>query len=102
MPLVLAEPRLSYLPVSAAAPPPPERVEDTSPIQGGSETILLAEDHEGLRQLAVETLTSLGYQVVVAANGGQALQEFSANRERIQLALLDVVLPKLSGPEAYA
>lgn len=68
----------AYFPVSTEAVSVPERVEDESPIQGGSETILLAEDHEGLRQLAVETLTNLGYKVVLAADGDQAVQEFRA------------------------
>jgi len=92
----------SYFPVSTEAVSSAERVEDESPIQGGSETILLAEDHEGLRQLAVETLTNLGYKVVLAADGEQAVQEFRIFRSQIQLALLDVMLPRMSGPEAFA
>jgi CheY-like chemotaxis protein len=39
---------------------------------------------------------------VLAADGEQALQEFRSHRDHIDLALLDVVLPKLSGPEVYA
>lgn len=91
-----------YLPVSAEEVQSARPAEDSRPIQGGSETILVAEDHEGLRQLAVETLTHLGYQVLAVSDGEQAVREFKANRERIALALLDVVLPKLSGPEIYA
>jgi len=93
----------SYFPVSTTeAPVSRERVEDRGPVRGGSETILIAEDHEGLSQLAVETLTGLGYQVMLATDGEQALEDFRANRDRIALAVLDVVLPKLSGPEVYA
>jgi len=92
----------AYFPVSTEAVSTPERVEDESPIQGGSETILLAEDHEGLRQLAVETLTNLGYKVVLATDGEQAVQEFRMFRDQIQLALLDVMLPRMSGPEVFA
>jgi len=91
----------AYFPVSTESVSAPERVEDSGPVQGGSETILLAEDHEGLRQLAVETLTGLGYTVVLAADGEQAVHEFHVFRDQIQLALLDVMLPKLSGPEVY-
>ena len=69
---------------------------------GGSETLLIAEDHDGLRQIAQETLTNLGYHVLVAADGEQAVKKFLAHRHRIDLALLDVVLPKLSGPDVYA
>jgi two-component system, cell cycle sensor histidine kinase and response regulator CckA len=90
-----------YLPVSTAGMPAPELVEDTGPVTGGAETILVAEDHDGLRALAHETLTGLGYKVLLAADGQQALQEFERCPE-LDLALLDVVLPKLSGPEVYA
>ncbi|MGA8767082.1 MAG: response regulator [Candidatus Acidiferrales bacterium] len=81
---------------------PREKTEDRGPIRSGSETILVAEDHEGLRQLALETLTSLGYQVMLETDGEQAVADFRANRDQISLALLDVMLPKLSGPEICA
>jgi two-component system, cell cycle sensor histidine kinase and response regulator CckA len=93
----------SYFPVSTtAAPVLRERAEDAGPVRGGSETILIAEDHEGLSQLAAETLTKLGYQVMLATDGEQAIEDFRANRDQISLAVLDVMLPKLSGPEIYA
>ena len=103
---VYSEPKMgstfrAYLPVSTTALKSAARVEESQPVRGGSETILVAEDHEGLGQIAVEALTNLGYQVVLATDGEQAIQEFQAHRQRIDLALLDVVLPKLSGPEVY-
>jgi two-component system, cell cycle sensor histidine kinase and response regulator CckA len=76
-------------------------VEAPQPIRGGTETLLIAEDHEGLRHLAVETLSGLGYEVLVAKDGEQALAEFQRHRSRISLILLDVVMPRLSGPEVY-
>jgi two-component system, cell cycle sensor histidine kinase and response regulator CckA len=91
-----------YLPVSASVQISPERTEDSRPARGGSETLLVAEDHEGLRQLAHETLSHLGYRVVLASDGEEAIREFSARRNDIDLALLDVILPKLSGPDVYA
>ncbi len=91
-----------YFPASTEVAAPREKVEDTGPIRGGSETILIAEDHEGLSQLALETLTRLGYQVMLATDGEQAVADFCASPDRIALAVLDVVLPKLSGPEIYA
>ncbi|MGC2329940.1 MAG: response regulator [Candidatus Acidiferrales bacterium] len=45
---------------------------------------------------------NLGYVVLPASDGEQAVQVFRAYRDEINLALLDVVLPKLSGPEIYA
>jgi CheY-like chemotaxis protein len=67
------------------------------PIRGGREAVLIAEDHEGLREIARETLTRLGYQVVMAVDGEEAVEIFRSQRGHI-----DFVLPKLSGPEAYA
>jgi two-component system, cell cycle sensor histidine kinase and response regulator CckA len=90
-----------YLPSDQGAPDPakPESVEQPSK---GTETILLAEDHEGLRELAQETLEALGYHVVLATNGTEAVEHFKANPDQIDLAILDVVMPGLSGPDAYS
>ena len=48
-----------------------------------------------------ETLTNLGYNVLLAVDGEQAVTRVRANENAIDLVLLDVVLPKLSGPEVY-
>lgn len=91
-----------YVPVSAAKAPSPEKRDDLLPVRGGTETLLVVEDHEGLRQLAIETLSKLGYDVIPAIDGEQAIDEFLRNQGRIDLALLDLVLPKLNGPEIYS
>jgi two-component system cell cycle sensor histidine kinase/response regulator CckA len=91
-----------YLPVTSAVETTPVSMEDSRPARGGAETILIAEDHEGLRELARETLANLGYDILLASDGEEAVRVFQANRDRINLLLLDVVLPKLNGPEAYA
>jgi two-component system, cell cycle sensor histidine kinase and response regulator CckA len=92
----------AYLPVSTVTDARSPAPDDAKPVHGGSETLLVVEDHEGLRQLAQETLVNLGYQVLLACDGEEAVREFRAHRDRIDLALLDVVLPKLSGPEVYS
>ena len=71
-------------------------------IRGGKETVLIVEDHDGLREIASATLSSLGYRVRLAHDGEAAVEEFRAHQDEIALVLLDVVLPKLGGPEAYA
>jgi len=71
------------------------------PERRGSETILMAEDHEGLREIAQNMLEGLGYQVLVASDGEEALRLYRENRDRVALALLDVVMPKMSGLDAY-
>jgi signal transduction histidine kinase len=71
-------------------------------IQGGSETILFAEDDSSLRELGRRVLESLGYNVITAQDGEEAVEKFMENRDRIKLALLDLIMPKKSGMEAYA
>jgi two-component system, cell cycle sensor histidine kinase and response regulator CckA len=68
----------------------------------GSETILVAEDHEGVRAVANEVLTNHGYTTILAADGHEALQLFGQDPTRIDLAILDVAMPGLSGTEAFA
>lgn len=71
------------------------------PVRGGTETILVAEDHEGVRDMARATLESLGYQILVAHDGEEAVEMFSAHRDSIALVLSDVIMPRRSGPEVY-
>ncbi len=66
---------------------------------GGSETILLVEDEESVRQLVRETLESRGYRVLGAANGESALAVAAAHKEALHLIITDVVMPGLSGHE---
>ena len=77
----------------------PRRVSHT-PMPGAGETILLAEDEPALRRLLASTLVELGYEVVVAENGEEAVRTFEARRGRIALAILDVVMPILGGLQA--
>jgi CheY-like chemotaxis protein len=62
----------------------------------GSETILIADDHESIREMARQTLLSLGYRVLSASDGEEALR--LCENEAPALAILDVVMPKLGGP----
>jgi signal transduction histidine kinase len=68
----------------------------------GTETILLAEDHDGLRDTAQEMLQGLGYRVLVASDGRKAVELFKSNLGQIDLIVMDVVMPSLNGPEAYS
>jgi CheY-like chemotaxis protein len=90
-----------YLPASngTAEPRQPKRDEQ---IPKGTETILLAEDNEGLREAAKEMLERLSYRVILASNGAEAVQVFTNNPGQFDLIILDVVMPKVSGPEAFS
>ncbi len=61
----------------------------------GTETILIAEDHESIREMARQTLLSLGYRVLSAGDGEEALR--LCMEETPAIAILDVVMPKLGG-----
>ena len=67
----------------------------------GTETILVAEDDEALRRLSEIVLTQSGYKVISARDGVEAISKFIDNKESIQLAILDMVMPKKSGKEVY-
>jgi two-component system, cell cycle sensor histidine kinase and response regulator CckA len=82
--------------------PDPKLVPDKSPVRGGSETILLVEDNDGMRQMMREALEALGYKVIAAQDGLEAIDQFQVHRQRISLVVLDMVMPKLSGPAVYA
>ena len=66
----------------------------------GVETILLAEDHDSIRELVRQSLSRLGYQVLAAADGKQALH--LAELEPPALAVLDVVMPQMGGAATAA
>jgi PAS domain S-box-containing protein len=68
-------------------------------IVGGSETILLAEDEEPLRDLACELLQSMGYTVISADGGAMALERAQQASHRIDLLLTDAIMPGMSGRE---
>jgi len=71
---------------------------DASSLQG-SETILLAEDSESLREIARDYLESIGYTVIEATSGKDALQRACDFEGPIHLLLTDVVMPEMGGPE---
>lgn len=70
-----------------------------SPARRGSETILVVEDESGVRELACEFLKVSGYRVVEAKDGIDALEIAKRHRGPIHLALIDMVMPKMSGRE---
>jgi two-component system cell cycle sensor histidine kinase/response regulator CckA len=89
-----------YLPADRGDHERRETARDEKPLRG-TETILLAEDHDGLRDTAQEMLQALGYRILVASDGKKALELFKTNADQIDLIVMDVVMPSLSGPEAY-
>jgi signal transduction histidine kinase len=66
---------------------------------GGVETILLVEDETRVRKLIVDVLTAKGYQVLEATRGEEAIRLSTTHKGEIDLMVVDVVMPEISGPE---
>ena len=89
-----------YLPLGNGPADQPERPM-IGALRGGTEGILIAEDNDDLREAAQEILVSLGYKVIAAKDGEEAVRAFEHHVNEIHLVFLDVVMPKLNGPDAY-
>jgi len=91
----------SYLPIiktgvkAAAEPAAP------LPAVGGAENVLIAEDDNVVRELARKMLEHFGYTVIEARDGEDAVRKFLEHKDDVQLLLLDVLMPKKNGKEAY-
>lgn len=92
-----------YLPaVKSATSPAPSSCPkpDETVFRGGTETILVADDHEGIRDMVRTALADCGYRVLLAVNGEEAVRIFEENKRDISLAVLDMVMPRVGGLEA--
>ena len=76
-----------------------KREEVSREIPRGGETILVVEDEETVRKLAMRLLKGQGYRVLEASDGGKAFMLCEKYKERIDLILTDVVMPGMSGRE---
>jgi PAS domain S-box-containing protein len=83
-----------YIPASDGTPAVTAPARDALPA-GGTETVLVAEDEDAVRQLVGEVLTQAGYKVISAPNGHKALE--MAQGVPVELLLTDVVMPGMSG-----
>lgn len=92
-----------YLPVAPAQaleePSHPMRLTAAADVRG-TETLLLAEDHDSIREMARQTLVNLGYRVLSAVDGEEALR--LCENEIPALAILDLIMPKTGGQETAA
>ena len=87
-----------YLPVSDLAPAVPLQVETPGRVRG-SETIMIVEDEDALREVASRILTRNGYVVMTSANGPDAIADVQAFEGTIDLLLSDVIMPRMLGKE---
>jgi len=67
----------------------------------GTETILVVDDQETIWDFLIEALQRLGYQVILAENGQDAVEIYRANPGQIDLVIMDMIMPKMGGHSAF-
>ena len=67
----------------------------------GSETILVVEDDAQVKEIATRVLAKLGYRVLAASNGDEALAILANAHTQVDLVMSDVIMPGMTGPELY-
>ncbi|MEW6327719.1 MAG: ATP-binding protein [Thermodesulfobacteriota bacterium] len=94
-----------YLPHSSVQNTPGkplESLEDKTDQPQGQETLLLVDDEEVIRGFATEILSAHGYQVIACQNGREASEIYAASPGKIDLVILDLVMPVMDGKETLA
>ena len=89
-----------YLPVSGR-PVGDQVIPEAERNLSGSETILIIDDEEDIRELASDMFGSYGYRVLLAADGEKACALYLEKQAEIDLVLLDMVMPKMGGLETF-
>lgn len=90
-----------YLPATEKELKPIKKME-TEKIRGGTETILLAEDDELIRNNCVQLLTKFGYTILAAPDGDSALELYHQKQHRIDLVILDLNMPGMGGEKSLS
>jgi PAS domain S-box-containing protein len=83
----------SYLPSLGETGVPEAETVAAEPLRGGTETILVVEDEGPVRELVCRVLRGIGYEVLQAGSGMEALKIWRQNKDRIDLLLTDIVMP---------
>lgn len=72
------------------------------PVRGGNETVMVVDDEEMVRNILRRILESLGYNVLCAADGQDAVEMFERGHDGIDLVILDLTMPRMSGAMAFS
>lgn len=89
-----------YLPASSKTPHKKKQPLSVLKNPTGQETILLVDDEKVITEVAASMLTSLGYEVLIASNGEEAVSVYQEHQTRIDLVIMDIVMPGMGGGEA--
>ena len=88
-----------YLPASEK-----EIIEEKKPAGDtlrGSETVLFVDDEDMIIEVAEEMFEQLGYKLLIARSGKEAIETYEKNKEQIDIVLLDMIMPDMSGSDTY-
>ena len=88
-----------YLPVSKKGTK--KLSQTTEELLKGNETILLVDDEEIILNVGKEILETLGYKVVIACGGREAVEIYRARKEEVNLVILDMIMPDLEGGKTF-
>lgn len=91
-----------YLPmIKTALSPAAIDAAPEAPIARGTENVLVAEDNAEVRDFIGTVLRDYGYNIFTAVDGEDAINRFLEHRDRIDIVILDVIMPKINGKEVY-
>lgn len=90
-----------YLPLASYESLPSHLVESPVTPVSGTETLLVVEDNQEVRNLNRLVLETFGYRVIEAVDGEEAVARFREHHDEIDMIVMDVVMPKLNGRQAY-
>ncbi|MDY7032197.1 MAG: PAS domain S-box protein [Thermodesulfobacteriota bacterium] len=88
-----------YLPASEKEPTEEMQVQED--FLKGKETILLVDDEEMIIDVSEQLLKKMGYRVFLARGGREAVKVYKTNKDKIDLIILDMIMPDMGGAEAY-
>jgi CheY-like chemotaxis protein len=88
-----------YLPASGPAVSPGVKLR--AELREGQETILLVDDENIIVEVTQEILEELGYRVLIARNGEEAVEIYGRDKGKIDLVILDMIMPGIGGGEVY-
>ena len=91
--------QLPFVEKAAESEPPPELEPDETTVPRGAETILVVEDDELVRGITVRALRALGYRILLAEDGEDALKVVEKHNGRIDMVVTDVAMPRMGGLE---
>ena len=90
-----------YLPASDKPCEPLDRERNRNNITQGNETILLVDDERMILEVGRQLLEAMGYEVITAKDGKEAVQIYESKQENIDLLILDIIMPEMNGGDVF-